>query len=723
MRLPPNPSPTRPGAISVTSVRPKLRGGGLKRHDVSPTDDAATQRTLGSVTSELHHADDDSLFEYVANSVVGKDFVFNGPFGQRQVLYLDYIASGKPLTFIEEYISKEVLPTYANTHTTTSTTARQTTAFRNEARAVIHRTTNCTEDDAVIFTGNGVTGTIHKLLHALNFSEPPVVFVGPYEHHSNILPWREMKAEVFRIRQTADGLVDQEHLEEELQKWTGSGRRLVGSFSAASNVTGIVVDTVAISILLHRHGAIALWDYATAAPYLRLDMNPSVPGKDGALAYKDAIFVSPHKFVGGVDTPGVLIAKKNLFLNQIPHNCGGGTVLLVRQTGHRYLQNIEEREEGGTPSIVGAIRAGLIFQLKEAITPERITEREQQLFRAAREFWSRVPNLVILGNLEVDRLPVFSFLIHHPQTGYYLHHNFVACLLNDLFGIQARGGCACAGPYAMDLLGISEEQAMGIEQLLIEEPKQDKTKKRAPPQQFGESQREIFKPGFTRLNLPYFITQDQLNFVLNAVAIVAEHGWKFLPQYKFNPKTGEWKHELSQESKQQKHLSHLSYSQGYMQVQLPKSTAEGDSLPGTLQDCLEEARLIFAKAEKNVITIPDQSHLFEDFARSSRWFLLPSEANEILHVLSQISGLGPAKLFLMPPNKTQGGILPTVSLLGPVSTSPSTVCSSRTTTTSLGSSLAPQTTGTGNGKGRSPVYVRKIKVNGQHADNSPPWKI
>ncbi|KAK7474251.1 hypothetical protein BaRGS_00034494, partial [Batillaria attramentaria] len=550
-------------------------------------------------------------------------------------LYLDYIASGRALSFLEDFIRDEVLPEYGNTHTTTSVTSLQTTLFRHEARDIIRNAVNASEHDSVIFTGSGSTGAIHKLIHALHLTQPPVVFVGPFEHHSNILPWKETGAVVVRIKQTQDGHVNITHLEQELLAWSGSERQLIGSFSAASNVTGILTDVDAITICLHKHGALAFWDYATAAPYVKLDMNPVLPGKDAAFVYKDAMFISPHKFVGGVSTPGVLVAKKKLFQNVVPEKGGGGTVFFVRRDAHRYLREPELREEGGTPAIVGAIRAGLVFQLKAAITPDVIMAREQQLFRRAREAWRSVANLVILGNLDADRLPVFSFLIHHPHSGLFLHYNYVSALLNDLFGIQARGGCACAGPYAMDLLGLTEERAEEIEELLAEDGRLDRVHLRRYTEY---SHREIIRPGFTRLNLPFFMQDDELDFVLQAVTMVAEQGWKLLPQYMFNPETGEWRQRDQQVFRERKWLGHISYAGGQMEYALPKPS------------CLEKARQVFAKAGKSRMKLPDHSQMFDEEARRYRWFLLPSEAGEILGGNLPGSPRPPCDLPFCPPD-------------------------------------------------------------------------
>ena len=283
------------------------------------------------------------------------------------MVYADYTASGRALRDTERFVTTEVLPWYANTHTTTSVTSLQTTRYRHEARDIVRNATNASEHDAVIFVGAGVTGAIHKLVHALQVAKlrssdlgPVVVFISPFEHHSNILPWREAGATIVRIAESSDGLVDIGDLRAKLKSAAAKGSSmLIGAFSAASNVTGILVDTDAVSACLHEHGALAVWDYATAGPYCPIDMNSkSTPG-----AYKDAVVVSPHKFVGGVAAQGVLVAKKALFRDEVPEGAGGGSVFYVTRDGHRYLQDIETREEGGTPDIVGSVRAGQYINL------------------------------------------------------------------------------------------------------------------------------------------------------------------------------------------------------------------------------------------------------------------------------------------------------------------------------------------------------------------------
>lgn len=419
------------------------------------------------------------LVETIRASVIGSDYAVPGPFGLRRVTYADYTASGRSLSFIEDYLRDVVLPLYANTHTESSGTGLQTSRFREEARQMIRSCLNANEDHAVVFTGSGATGAIDRLVSVLGLripsrleddyhlsdhisqSERPVVFIGPFEHHSNELPWRESIADVVRIEEDADGHIDLAQLERELEAHRDRPLK-IGSFSAASNVTGIITNTRAIARLLHEHGALSFWDFAAAAPYVSIDMNP----EDDPAAYKDAVVFSPHKMIGGPGTPGVLVARKELFSNRVPAVPGGGTVTFVNPNDHRYIDDIEIREEGGTPAIVESIRAGLVFQLKRAVGLDRIRELEESFIARAIDSWRENPNIKLLGNPEAERLSIVSFVVNHGDR--YLHHNYVVALLNDLFGIQSRGGCSCAGPYGHRLLDIDLDTSIEFEREIRE---------------------------------------------------------------------------------------------------------------------------------------------------------------------------------------------------------------------------------------------------------------
>ena len=474
---------------------------------------------------------DDSVFEALRKDMLVDGACVATPFGERRITYADHIASGLPLASVERSLRGAVLPLYANTHTEDSATGAHTTHLVHEACAYIKRQLGADERYRLVFAGTGTTGAIKRMQEILGLAVPstlrdavvslldpeerPVVFVGPYEHHSNELTWRESLAEVVRVPLDARGRLDTDALESALEDPRYAARPKIGSFSAASNVTGIITDVRAVARQLHGHGAAAFFDFAASAPYVEIDVRP---GREDGI---DALFLSPHKFAGGPGSPGLLLFDQALYDQPAPTTAGGGTVKFVTAREQWYLEDIEAREDAGTPGIVQKLRAALAFEVKERAGVERIHEREQELIGRALERLSNNPGLRLLGNLEAPRLAVISFEVLAGKRR--LHPRFVTRLLNDLFGIQGRAGCSCAGPYGHALLGIDEELSRDVLGAI-------------------EAGFDAVRPGWSRISFHYAITDETFAYLLDAVEFVAEHGARFVRLYDIDWRTGAWTH-------------------------------------------------------------------------------------------------------------------------------------------------------------------------------------
>lgn len=450
--------------------------------------------------------------------LIGEGRAIDTPFGPQSLLYADYVASGRALRQVEDFVTEEILPIYSNSHTEASYCGQAITRMRAEARAIIARETMAGPGCHVIFAGSGATGGLNRIAGLLDIAarvrrgEDVRILIGPYEHHSNILPWRESGAQMIEIPEAATGGPDLGALEAALEA-AREADLLIGSFSAASNVTGQLTDTDQVTRLLKAHGALAIWDYACGAPYLPMQMD--APG-----APKDAIVFSAHKFPGGPGASGVAVIRDTIVTRATPTAPGGGTVAFVSPWRHVYSARVEAREEAGTPNVIGDIRAALALLVKAAVGTTEILAIEEALRARALRAWQDLPGLRLLGNPAAPALPIFSFQIWN--AGRQIHPQLVTRMLSDGYGVQARGGCACAGPYAHRLLGIGEAASETLLGRL----------------QAGE---ELVKPGWTRLNLSWCHDEAQVARILTAVADLSQNAAGRAALYEADPATARFR--------------------------------------------------------------------------------------------------------------------------------------------------------------------------------------
>jgi len=483
--------------------------------------------------------------DFVRNQILGNDLVFRTPYGLRNMLYADYTASGRGLRFIEEKLL-QIQKSYANTHTEDDYSGKYLTSLFHQAETRIKKMVNAGESGKVFPVGSGSTGALKKLQEIIGVYVPPltkerlyqscsevgergeevrrllgaktpVVFIGPYEHHTNELMWREAFAEVVVVRLSGRGGMDLADLEEKASASRFSGRVKFGSFSAGSNITGVKTPVYDVARICHRHNVEVFFDFAAVAPYAEIDMN-----KDGK-SYFDAVFFSPHKFLGGPGSSGILVVHERLYRRDLPPTtAGGGTVVYVGFDSQDYAEDIETREMAGTPPILQTIKAALAMEVKERIGAAEIEKIEKENLGRFLERLREIPNIRLVGRYTApDLTPIVSFNITHQDR--ILHPKFVTRLLNDLFGIQSRAGCSCAGPYGHRLLGIDVETSERFRRLI------------------GRGLQGI-KPGWVRVNIHYTFDKRDIDFLVKAIDFAARKGHLFLSDYAFDWQTGEWRH-------------------------------------------------------------------------------------------------------------------------------------------------------------------------------------
>jgi selenocysteine lyase/cysteine desulfurase len=466
-------------------------------------------------------------FEPFRVNTIGSELHFETPYGLKRMIYADWIASGRLYGPIEEKLAKTFGPWVGNTHTETSETGTLMTKAYHLAHKLIKQHVNAGPNDVIITAGSGMTTVINKMIRIMGLKqcgvlqnsnciqkkEKPVVFITHMEHHSNQTSWLEANVDVVVLNPNSELLVDTDELRAQLEKYKDRSFK-IGSFTACSNVTGIETPYHELAKIMHEHGGIAFVDFAASAPYVDMDMHPS----DDEMKKLDAIFFSPHKFLGGPGSSGVLIFDRSLYHSKTPDNPGGGTVDWTNPWGeYKYIDDIEVREDGGTPGFLQAIRTALAIEVKNQMTTELMRKREHELVTKAFLEFRKIKGVKILADNVENRLGAFSFYIEN------VHFNLVVKLLNDRFGIQVRGGCACAGTYGHFLLDVSHAQSKEITDLI----------------NHGDLSQ---KPGWIRASFHPTMTNDELDVLIEGVRAVAENHNEWAKDYIYNKCTNEFRH-------------------------------------------------------------------------------------------------------------------------------------------------------------------------------------
>lgn len=468
----------------------------------------------------------EQYFQPFREGIIGHDQTFETPFGTQQIIYADWIASGRLYAPIEKKIAETFGPFVGNTHSESSITGTCMTRAYHEAHKVIKAHVNAGEHDVIITAETGMTGVICKFQRILGLKVPsnlkseinipaaqrPVVFITHMEHHSNQTSWIETIADVVQLPADDEGLVDLDSMHQLLEQYEDRPLK-IGSFTSCSNVTGIQTPYHAMSKIMHQHGGYCFVDFAASAPYVDIDMHPADPSEK-----LDAIFFSPHKFLGGPGTSGCLIFDSILYHNQVPDNPGGGTVAWTNPWGeHSYFEDIEAREDGGTPGFLQAIRTALAINLKKEMGVGNMAEREKELLNIAFERLRQVPRLHMLADKLEHRLGVISFYAED------IHYNLIVKLLNDRFGIQVRGGCSCAGTYGHFLLHVDRALSKSITDQI-------------------DSGDLSAKPGWVRLSIHPTLKNSTLHYILDAIEQVVTNINEWQKDYEYCSISNEFTH-------------------------------------------------------------------------------------------------------------------------------------------------------------------------------------
>ncbi|PKL87407.1 MAG: selenocysteine lyase [Ignavibacteriae bacterium HGW-Ignavibacteriae-2] len=465
-------------------------------------------------------------FNQFKKNIIGIQATFESPYGIKTIVYADWVASGRMYSTIENRLKEEIAPYVGNTHSESSVTGTLMTCAYHEAQKIIKKHVNAGPDDVIITAGSGMTTVINKLQRLLGLKLPeqlkpftniprenkPVVFITHMEHHSNHTSWLETIADTVILEPDEKGLIDLTQLENALKLYKNRPVK-IGSFTACSNVTGIQPPISEMAKLMHLYNGLCFVDFAAGAPYMNIDMHPKEAG-----AQLDAIFFSPHKFLGGPGTSGVLIFDKKLYKRAVPDHPGGGTVEWTNPWGeHMYIPGIEAREDGGTPGFLQTIKTALCIRLKEEMGVENILKREEELLNIAFELFNKIPEVHLLATEEHERIGVLSLYVEN------IHYNLLVKILNDRFGIQVRGGCSCAGTYGHYLLHVDPTRSKRITQKINE----------------GDLSE---KPGWVRLSLHPTMTDEELIFIINSIGETIKNIKDWEKDYHYSSKTNEFYH-------------------------------------------------------------------------------------------------------------------------------------------------------------------------------------